>query len=223
MRFDVAYLDPAWEYRNKKTGGSHTSGAAQKYTTIPLYVQKTFPLSSIMAPDSVCFLWATTPLGVDPYELLAAYGYRFKTKWYWHKTGRLGTGYWTRGCVEEVLIGVRGSIKAWRSRLDNWIEEVELTPPFESKPEGHSRKPDTVRQRIEVLTPGARRVELYATEQVRDWTAYGLSLDPSHDFLQPSFWEQVRVREESPAVLTGETAGDADAGSASVPAPSTGE
>lgn len=204
--FDVLYLDPAWQYRNVKTGGNHTSGAAQKYATIPLHVQQTFPVQLLMHRDSVCFLWATTPLGTDPYTLLASYGYTFKTKWYWHKIGRKGTGYWTRGCVEEVLVGVRGKVKAWRSNFDNWIEDVEQTPPFESRPEGHSRKPDVVRQRIEALTPGARRVELYATEQVRDWTAYGMSLDPSHNFLLPSFWEQVRERRQQGAAVLADAA-----------------
>lgn len=193
--FDVLYADPAWRYRNLKTGGSHTSGAAQQYKTMALEEIAALPIRSVMARDSVCFLWATTPLGADPYAVLDAWGYDFKTKWYWHKIGRRGLGYWTRGCVEEVLIGVRGSVKAWRSNLDNWIEGGWTEDPeafggvFESKPEGHSRKPAVVRQMIEYLTPEARRVELFATERPEGWAAYGLALDPFHNFLDPTFWE----------------------------------
>lgn len=146
----------------------------------------------------------------------------YKTEWYWHKVGRKGTGYWTRGCVEKVLIGVRGKVPAWRSNLDNWIEggwtdDDAFDGVFESKPEGHSRKPAVVRQMIEYLTPdvevclGCRRptadrdcgcpagtgmrktqrVELFATERPEGWAAYGLALDPSHDFRDPGFWAGV--------------------------------
>lgn len=230
--FDVVLADPCWRYRNVKTGGSHTSGAAQKYPTMSVEEIAALPVPRIMArSSSVCFLWATTPLGVDPYEVLDRWGYTFKTKWYWHKTGRKGTGYWTRGCVEEVLIGVRGQVKAWRSNLDNWIEASELPPllsiepraevfsdeltqyardlvtqpgriqvvsepvtfdgVFESKPEGHSRKPAVVRSMVEFLTPDAKHVELFATERVPGWASYGLALDAAHDFRTASIWDHI--------------------------------
>lgn len=116
----------------------------------------------------------------------------FKTKWYWHKTDRKGLGYWTRGAVEEVLIGTRGKVTPWRSSLDNWVTEAEQVPPFESVPEGHSIKPQKVRQMIEQLTPGAARVELFAREAWWDgWDAIGLGVDPSHDFTDPAFWHSV--------------------------------
>ena len=192
MLFDVILADPCWPYRNVRTGGSHKSGSAQIYPTMALDQIAAMPVSRLAAKDSVCFLWATTPMGADPYTVLEQWGYAFKTEWYWHKTGRKGLGYWTRGCVEKLLIGVRGSVKAWRSSLDNWVEDFEdISGVFESKPEGHSRKPVIVRDRIEQLTPGARRVELFSTQpDVAGWTHYGLAIDPSHDFRDPAFWDR---------------------------------
>jgi N6-adenosine-specific RNA methylase IME4 len=198
--YDVLYIDPPWPYRNVKTGGSHTSGAAQKYPTMTLDELAMMPLDDLAARDSVCFLWATTPLGADPFDLLSiCWPFKYKTKWYWHKVGRKGMGYWTRGAVEEVLIGVRGHVSAWRSTLSNWIEApgddwleiLDDIPPFESVPSGHSRKPTRVREMIEILTPGARRVELFATEYAVGWDSYGLALDPAHDFRTPEFWEGI--------------------------------
>ena len=188
MRYDVLLADPPWAYRNLRTGGSHTSGSAQQYPTLATAELSALPIREVMAQDSVAFLWATVPLGKDPYEVLAAWGYRFTTEWAWHKVGRKGTGYWTRGCFEKVLIGVRGKVPAWRSALDNWIE-TEDPVVFESKPEGHSRKPASVRTLIETLTHGrAKRVELFATERVLGWDSYGLALDPHHDVRDPAFW-----------------------------------
>lgn len=236
MTFDVLLIDPPWQYRNVKTGGSHTSGAAQKYDTLSPRELHDMPVRRIAAKDAVCFLWATVPLGADPYGVLDGWGFKFKTEWFWHKTGRMGTGYWTRGSVEKLLIGVRGNVKAWRSSLDNWIGEGSVPtewaltdaewraagcpPPgsalysmavaergpafdgvFESKPEGHSRKPAAARTMIEFLTPGARRVELFSTQpEIPNWTHYGLAIDPLHDFRKPEFWELVYAQPEPEAV-----------------------
>lgn len=200
---DVFYIDPAWLYRNIKTGGSHKSGAAQKYPTMPTSAIAMLPIKELASPKgSVCFLWATVPLGAEPYHVMHAWGFEYKTEWFWHKVGKKGTGYWTRGAVEKLLIGVRGKVPAWRSSLDNWIEtsdpsEVEIVT---SKPEGHSQKPEAVVRRIEELTMGAgRRVELFASSHSAEvaarapamnvgtpWECYGLDL--GHDFKDPAFW-----------------------------------
>jgi N6-adenosine-specific RNA methylase IME4 len=110
MTFDVLYIDPPWVYENKKTGGSHTSGAVQQYRGLTVDELCALPVRSIAAKSAVLFLWATTPLGQDPYRVMEAWGFTFKTKMYWHKAGRKGLGYWTRGCVEELLIGTRGPV-----------------------------------------------------------------------------------------------------------------
>lgn len=153
------------------------------------------PVPSILARDAICALWATTPLGSDPYKVLTAWGFTYKTKLYWHKVGRKGIGYWLRGEIEELLIGIKGDVRAWRSSEANWLEVPEILCVGESKPEGHSRKPREVRDLLTHLTPGAARVELFATETVPGWDSYGLALDPSHNFLDPAFWEQFHGRD----------------------------
>lgn len=211
--FDVIYADCAWPYRNLKTGGSHTSGAVQKYPTMSLDDIKQMPVRQIANPKgSMCFLWATVPLGRDPYDVLDAWGYTFKTEWFWHKTGRMGTGYWTRGEVEKLLIGVRGKVPAWRSSLTNWIEEPLTLDTFHSTPDGHSQKPEAFIRRIEELTPNAgRRCELFATHHSAGlanqrtaeptlpgmelvalptiWECFGLDL--GQNFLDQRFWTEL--------------------------------
>lgn len=185
MIYTTLLIDPPWTYRNVKTGGSHTSGSAQKYQTIPTSDVANMPVSSIAARDSVCFLWATTPLGGDPYAVLSAWGFTFKTEWYWHKIGRKGTGYWTRGCVEKLLIGTRGSVKAWRSNVDNYFATI---------PQGHSRKPAIARLRIEQLASPGPRVELFSTQpEIPGWDHYGLSISQTHDVLSQEFWTKLRA------------------------------
>lgn len=245
--YDVILADPCWRYRNVKTGGSHTSGSAQKYPTMSLAELRGMPVKAIAAPASVLFLWATTPLGDDPYRVLEDWGFSYKTRWYWHKVGRMGLGYWTRGEVEELLIGTRGNVKAWRSSLSNYLETEDsdtlLWRIFEqatrhtratsepeyllrdlefiahmaqggdvlhTKPAGHSKKPEEIQERIEALTPDARRVELFATRPRAGWDTFGLALDPAHDFRSPEFWDVLRRTAEGPPPLVPEEVRPAD-------------
>jgi N6-adenosine-specific RNA methylase IME4 len=231
-KVDVIYADPCWGYRNVKTGGSHVSGAAQKYQVLTPAEIAALPVREIVNPKgAVCFLWATVPLGRDPYDVLHAWGFEFKTEWFWRKVGRKGTGYWTRGAVEKLLIGIRGTVPAWRSTLDNVIEAGEDENEIATKPAGHSQKPEAVIRRIEQLTLGAgRRVELFAShhsaqlahlprleaaERGEDpdaaptWECYGLDL--GHDFTEPNFWARLLGEPEQPILLDEEMPTLADA------------
>lgn len=170
----VIYADFPWQYSNKKTGGSHTSGAAQKYETLSLDELARLPIVRTFAPTSVLFSWATTPFGKAPYELMEAWGYRYITEIYWHKLGKRGTGYWFIGEVEKLLFGIRGKVPAFRSGVPN-----HLALPKDPK---HSRKPAEFRRLIEQVTDvpalrPLRRLELFATETSPGWRARGFAID----------------------------------------------
>lgn len=168
------------------------SGSAQQYPTMTTEQIAALPVQDVVADESVCFLWAPTPLGVDPYRVLEAWGYRFTTKWYWHKTQRLGMGFWTRGVVEEVLIGIRGKVKAWRSPLTNWLEEGDELVLHET-PRAHSAKPEQVQARIELLIPETPRLELFATRVRPGWVCVGSAIDPGHDLSRPEVWDVIKL------------------------------
>lgn len=155
MRYQVIYADPPWAYTNKRTGGSHTSGAAQKYSTLTPAEVAALPVSRLVQLPATLWLWATVPLLPEILPVMAAWGFTYKTTLVWHKTGRRGMGYWFRGEAELLLFGIRGNVRAFYSQQSNVI-----TTPVST----HSRKPDGVRQLIEGLTPGQSRLELFARE-----------------------------------------------------------
>lgn len=140
-KYKVIYADPAWQYRNVKTGGSMTSGAVNKYPVMSIDDISRLPVQSIADKNAACFLWITTPLLPDGLKVLDAWGFEYKTSLYWHKTGRLGLGYWYRGQVEQCLFGIRGKVPAFRLAKPNIITE---------KPRKHSQKPDGIRELIEL-------------------------------------------------------------------------
>ncbi|GAI63912.1 unnamed protein product, partial [marine sediment metagenome] len=95
------------------TGGSMKSGSAAKYPTMSLEELKQLPVQKIAAKDSILFLWTTTPLLDETFEIMKAWQFAYKTAIYWYKIKSWGLGFWFRGEVELCLLGIRGKVKAF--------------------------------------------------------------------------------------------------------------
>jgi N6-adenosine-specific RNA methylase IME4 len=162
-KYKIIYADPPWSYRNKKTGGSMNSGSQSKYSTLSLKEICTLPVKTISEKDSILFLWATVPLLPEALEVMKNWGFHYKTALFWRKIMTLGMGFWFRGQVEILLMGVRGRVKAFRIQKPNFIQ---------ARVREHSRKPDEFRNLIEEtgLNP---RIELFAREETKDWDVWG--------------------------------------------------
>lgn len=160
-----------------------TSGSANQYSVMNLAAIKALPVRDITQGEpSVCFLWATVPMIEEAHAVLRAWGYTYKTTLFWIKTQATpGMGFYMRGHVECLLLGVQGRIVPPRTIYRNYIEHPVLS---------HSRKPKVFHHRIEKLFPdAARRVELFAQFPYRRWETYGLKL--GHNFLVPEDWQRV--------------------------------
>ncbi len=167
--YQVIYADPPWAYRNRKTGGSHRSGAAQHYPTLTPAEVAALPLPPLDQRSATLWMWCTVPLLPEILPVMQAWHFTYKTALVWHKTGRKGIGYWFRGEAELLLLGIRGRVPAFRSPLPNVIA---------APVEGHSRKPERFRQLIEQYTPGQRRVELFARRpSCAEWICTGFESD----------------------------------------------
>lgn len=168
--YDVLLCDAPWPYRNKKTGGSMKSGVAAKYNTMTIdKIADLADLVKAVSHDStVCFFWTTTPMKDVALPILECWGFNYKTTVYWHKVGRLGMGFWFRGEMEELLVGAGRDTKAFRCQERNVIPHKTL---------GHSRKPEVFVELIERATPGARRLEMFATREREGWDCIGHELD----------------------------------------------
>lgn len=102
-----------------------------------------------------------------------------------------GPGYYTRSNCEIVLLGTKGRPLAPASKA---VQQVVMEPharEWRTNKAGkrysaiiHSRKPDTIRKRIEQLFGPVRRVELFAREEVPGWVPIGDQL-PNGTRLEP--------------------------------------
>ena len=166
-RYQVIYADPAWSYRNKSTGGSQNSGSEQKYDTMSTDEICAMPVQAISDKNCVLFLWGTTPMLPEAFQVMSAWGFEYKTAIYWRKIMSMGMGFWFRGQVEVCLVGIRGNIKAFHSQKPNFIQ---------THVEKHSKKPRVMRGWINEIAEQyhlSPKIELFSRDKIEGWDCWG--------------------------------------------------
>lgn len=162
--------DPAWTFKTYSRKGWSKS-PQNHYSCMSLEDIKALPVRELAAPDCVLWLWATAPMLPQALEVMAAWGFTFKTELTWPKTtasGKLtfGTGYRIRNSHEPILLGVRGNPKNTRG------ERSVITGVRRA----HSQKPEEFYAMAERWLPGARRCELFSRTDRPNWDAWGLEV-----------------------------------------------
>ena len=100
-------------------------------------------------------------------DLIAAWGFVYKTvAFIWVKPS-IGMGYWSRKQAELCLLATKGRPK----RLSGGVRQVIEAPRRE-----HSRKPDDIYERIEQLV-GGPYLEMFARQFWPGWDAWGAEVD----------------------------------------------
>jgi N6-adenosine-specific RNA methylase IME4 len=169
--FRVILADPPWKFANWSQAGEGRN-PTRHYSCMTLAELKAFPreigLDFICAPDCALLMWSTFPMLPQSMELLAAWGFKYKSGGAWTKLtkdGRphFGTGYIYRSAAELWLLGTRGKPKTRSASVRNAI----LAERREN-----SRKPDQMHADIERLYAGPY-LELFAREDRPGWTVWG--------------------------------------------------
>uniref|UniRef100_A0A6M3JM90 Putative methyltransferase n=3 Tax=viral metagenome TaxID=1070528 RepID=A0A6M3JM90_9ZZZZ len=173
-KYQIILADPPWSYRNKKVFskfknklGYVDGGCLNKYPTMSLDEICNLPLGDIADKNSVLFLWATVPLLPEAFQVLTAWGFKYKTMLTWRKIMSLGMGFWFRGQCEHLILGIKGKIPAFRLQESNFIQCKVLR---------HSKKPHEFRQLIERATQKMtlqNRIELFARQKTDGWDVWG--------------------------------------------------
>jgi N6-adenosine-specific RNA methylase IME4 len=173
MTYRVLYADPPWDFRTYSPLGQGRSAVAHYDVMTPAKIAA-YPVQHLAADDCVLLLWVPDPLLPAGFDVITAWGFKYKTVgFYWAKTTRdgtrypIGTGYWTRANPEICLLAVRGRPKRLHADVRRLIE----APRRE-----HSRKPDEVYDRIERLVSGPY-LELFARRRRPGWDAIGFEVD----------------------------------------------
>ena len=159
-QYEVVLADPPWRYEHSATA---TRRIENQYPTMALAEIRELAVPA--APDSVLYLWATSPKLPEALDVMDAWGFRYVTCLVWVKD-RIGMGYHARQRHELLLVGVRGApgTPAPADRPDSVIEAARGR---------HSAKPAAVYDLIERAWPGGRRLEMFARASREGWDRWG--------------------------------------------------
>jgi N6-adenosine-specific RNA methylase IME4 len=158
--FDVIYSDPPWRYEFAE---SDNRAIENHYPTMDL--QDICDLRPPAFDNAVLFLWATATKIDEALEVMAAWGFTYKTSMVWVKD-KIGMGYYVRNQHELLLIGKRGEIP---------VPEPENRPSsvLNASRGVHSKKPDEFYDLIERMYPGRAYAEIFARQTRPNWFSWG--------------------------------------------------
>ena len=172
-KYQIIYADPPWKYNSRANHKTRfRGGACGHYNLMEFEDILSLPVRDIADDNAVLFLWVTFPYLQQQLEIFNAWGFTYKTVAFnWVKLNPdnmgvfFGVGYYTKSNSELCLLGTRGKVL---KPATNDISSVILSPRQE-----HSRKPDRVRENIELLYPNTSKIELFARRKVKGWDCWG--------------------------------------------------
>jgi N6-adenosine-specific RNA methylase IME4 len=165
QRFGCIYADPPWAYSNQSTRGS----TRQHYATMTVEAICALPIRNLAADQCHLHLWATNGFLFECPRIFEAWGFTFKSSFVWTKS-EMGIGNYWRNSHEFLLLGVKGGLTARHKGLKSWLQ---------TRREGHSAKPEQVRDLVAALSPGPY-LELFGRGYAAGWTVFGNECMPTN-------------------------------------------
>ena len=172
-KYSVIYADPPWSFKTYSNKGKDRS-PEKHYNVMSFKDICNLPVNKIANDNSVLLMWVIDPLLDKAFEVINAWGFKYKTVGFtWAKTNRksegyfTGLGYWTRGNPEMCLLATKGKPK----RISKSVPQLVVEQRRE-----HSRKPDIMYNHIENLLEGPY-IELFARTQRNGWDSWGNQTD----------------------------------------------
>jgi N6-adenosine-specific RNA methylase IME4 len=165
-KYNIIYSDPAWSYFE-----SGNNNQSLHYNTMSIEDICKLPVKNLADENCILFLWVTFPILQESFKVIESWGFKYSTCGFnWIKKNKVsdtnffGCGAWTRANSELCLISTKGSVL----RIDNTISQVVETPI-----EGHSKKPEVIRELITRLVGELPRIELFCRDAKDGWDCWG--------------------------------------------------
>jgi len=172
QKFSTVMADPPWRFTNRTGKMAPEHKRLARYPTMTLEDICALPVSDSMEDRAHCYLWVPNALLPEGLQVMAQWGFTYKSNIIWHKIrkdggsdGR-GVGFYFRNVTEVLLFGIRG--KNART-LQPGRRQVNL---FGTRKREHSRKPDEQYDIIETCSWGPY-LELFGRGRRDNWTVWG--------------------------------------------------
>jgi N6-adenosine-specific RNA methylase IME4 len=170
--FSSILADPPWQFANRTGKMAPEHKRLSRYATMTLQEILELPVAQVAMPQSHLYLWVPNALVKEGLEVMARWGFTYKTNLVWYKVrkdggpdGR-GVGFYFRNVTELILFGVRGKNNR---TLPPGRRQVNVVV---SRKREHSRKPDELYDIIEECSPGPY-LELFARHPRPGWSQWG--------------------------------------------------
>lgn len=197
-RFKTILADPPWQFQNRTGKMAPEHKRLSRYPTMNLDGIKALPVSSAADDTAHLYMWVPNALLPEGLEVMAAWGFNYKSNIVWHKLrkdggsdGR-GVGFYFRNVTELLLFGVRGknarTLQPGRTQV-NYMG---------TRKREHSRKPDEQYELIQSCSPGPF-LEMFARGERPGWAIWGNQADESYSPTWPTYANHSRVHLEAPA------------------------
>jgi N6-adenosine-specific RNA methylase IME4 len=161
--YRVFYADPPWSYGN--SGLDDYGHAERHYPTMSIDELCQMPVKAMADDNAVLFMWVTSPLLEECFDVIRAWGFKYKTSFIWDKV-KHNFGHYNSVRHELLLVCTRGSCTPDVKTLHDSVQTIERT-------DKHSEKPEEFRAIIDAIYPRGRRIELFSRKTVEGWDAYG--------------------------------------------------
>lgn len=166
-KYRIIYADPPWKYnevQHVSEGKFQETILGSHYSSMSISELCDLPVKEITNEDAVLFLWVTSPLLEDSFELIKAWGFKYKTSMVWDKV-KHNVGNYVSVRHEFILICTKGSCLPDIKKLHNSVIREPRTE--------HSAKPDSVRELIDSIYSKGNKIELFARKKIKDWDTWG--------------------------------------------------
>ena len=160
-RFSTIYADPPWPYGNQGTRAA-TRKHYKAHNELSVEDICALPVSQFSEDNAHCHLWTTNGFLREAFDVMAAWGFTYKSIFVWVKPD-FGIGNYWRVGAEYMLFGMKGKAPFGDNSEQNWVYE---------KAGEHSAKPAKVRRIIEKVSPGPY-LEMFGRREVENWTVWG--------------------------------------------------
>jgi len=161
-KYRILYADPPWNYGDKRDG--RTTGAEDHYTSMTIEELCNLPIEDITEDNAVLFLWTTSPLLEACFEVIKAWGFKYKTSFVWDKI-KHNMGHYNSVRHEFLLVCTKGSCTPDNIKLFDSVVSIERAE--------HSKKPEVFREIIDTIYTFGNRIELFARDKYKNWDAWG--------------------------------------------------
>lgn len=167
-KYRVIYADPPWQYNN--TMPEYFKEQADHYPTMTIEEICNLPIKEKAEDNAVLFLWVTSPILEESFQVVKAWGFEYKASYIWDKV-KHNMGHYNSVRHELLLICTRGSCMSDIAERYDSVLSIERGK--------HSEKPGEFRALIDTSYLKGKRIELFArgSKEIKNWTFWGNEID----------------------------------------------